>query len=143
MRDAIDLIRDRVDNVAIENPFALSAPQSNSFRFDWRRDYIPIDVGFSPNNQGTVIMRGFPLVEIFAAIGLENARPKKIRKLDYRYGVVAASGMHVLLNPILLRASLGAAELPFPRRVFRMSLGWPGQENQARCITGVTEELYS
>ena len=32
------------------------------------------------------------------------------------------------------------ARLPFPRRTFRMTLEWPGQENQARCITDVVEE---
>jgi CRISPR-associated protein Csx14 len=40
----------------------------------------------------------------------------------------------------LLRASLGAPSLPFPTRHFTMHLDWPGQENQARCITSVDEE---
>jgi CRISPR-associated protein Csx14 len=30
--------------------------------------------------------------------------------------------------------------LPFPTRNFTMQLDWPGQENQARCITTVREE---
>ncbi len=137
--DALNLIRDRLDD-AIDDPFALSAPQSSSFRFDWRRDYIPMDVGFSPNAHGDLTMVGFPLVEILAAIGLENARPERINKLAYRYGVIGITSHDDLLPPLYLRAALGASQLPFPQRIFKMKLGWPGQENQARCITDVIEE---
>jgi CRISPR-associated protein Csx14 len=140
--DALNLVRSRI--VASEaDPFSLSAPQSSSFRFDWRRDYIPIDVGFSPNDHGELTMTGFPLVEILAAIGLGNARPARPNrrdKLTYRYGVIGITATDVLFDPIFVRAALGAACLPFPQRVFRMHLGWPGQENQARCITDVFEE---
>lgn len=139
MADALDLVRDRLADV-VADPFSLSAPQSSSFRFDWRRDYIPMDVGFSPNEHGDLTMVGFPLVEILAALGLANARPARINKLAYRYGVVGRAGANELLDPAFNRAALGAAALPFDRRVFRMNLGWPGQENQARCITDVFEE---
>jgi CRISPR-associated protein Csx14 len=138
-RDALDLVRDRMAD-AVHDPFSLSAPQSSSFRFDWRRDYIPMDVGFSPNDHGELTMIGFPLVEILAAIGVGEARPERISKLDYRYCVVGTPAIDGLLAPIFLRAALGGAGLPFPRRVFRMRLGWPGQENQARCIIDVVEE---
>jgi len=142
MRDALSLVRDRMKG-AVNDPFALAAPQSSSFRFDWRRDYIPMDVGFSPNEHGELTMVGFPLVEILAAIGLANGRPRRINKLEYQYGVVAAPDPYRLVGPIFLRAALGGSELPFPRRLFRMKLGWPGQENQARCITDVIEETRS
>lgn len=138
-RDCLDLVRGRAA-AAVEAPFALSAPQSSSFRFDWRRDYIPLEVGFSPNQHGGLVMVGFPLVEILAAIGLSNARPQRIDKLHYCYGVVQPAAPGGLLPPMLLRAALGGATLPFPRRIFRMQLGWPGQENQARCIVNVVEE---
>ena len=140
MADALALVRDRIGD-AVDDPFSLSAPQSSSFRFDWRRDYIPMDVGFSPNEHANLTMVGFPLVEILAAIGLANARPARINKLAYRYGVVGAVDTGALLDPLFVRAALGAATLPFERRVFRMKLGWPGQENQARCITDVFEEI--
>jgi CRISPR-associated protein Csx14 len=138
MADALNLVRDRFGD-GVEDPFALAAPQSSSFRFDWRRDYIPMDVGFSPNDHGDLTMMGFPLVEILAAIGLAHARPARLNRLAYRYAVAGTSEPE-LLDPVFVRAALGAAPLPFPRRVFRMNLGWPGQENQARCITDVFEE---
>jgi CRISPR-associated protein Csb3 len=140
MLDALDLVRNRIDHTAGGDPFSLSAAQSSSFRFDWRRDYIPMDVGFSPNDHGELTMVGFPLVEILAAIGLGNARPKRLDKLNYCYGVIGTSTDGELYDPIFLRAALGGAKFPFPQRVFRMRLGWPGQENQARCITDVFEE---
>lgn len=138
-RDALALVRERIQE-AIDEPFSLSAMQSSSFRFDWRRDYIPIDVGFSPNAHGALEMVGYPLVEILAAIGLTNARPERLEKLAYRYAVIEARENRPLFAPSLLRAALGCADLPFSRRTFRIRLGWPGQENQARCITDVIEE---
>ncbi|MEC9345242.1 MAG: type I-U CRISPR-associated protein Cas8c [Pseudomonadota bacterium] len=138
--DALRLVDKRIAE-AISDPFALSAPQSSSFRFDWRRDYIPLDAGFSPNDHGDVAMMGYPLVELLAAVGLSHARPQRLRKLEYRYGVVGRPE-HVLLDPVYLRAALGCSVLPFRQRTFRMQLGWPGQENQARCILDVTEEPY-
>lgn len=143
LRDAHELIRHRLHDCSCD-PFDVSAVQTSSFRFDWRRDYIPIDAGFSPNKHGkNVSMIGFPLVEMLAAIGVSNARPKRIRKLEYQYGVL---GGQILHDPVFLRAALGSTVSPVPSmpfRCFTMQLGWPGKENQARCITQVTEEIQS
>lgn len=142
LRDALDLVRNDLTKAA-DDPFALTAPQSSSFRFDWRRDYIPLDAGFSPNEHGDVVMTGYPAVEVLAAIGMGAARPhrpSRSDKLAYRYGVIAGHAGDTLFPPSILRAALGASELPFNRRVFRMTLGWPGQEGQARCIIDVNEE---
>ena len=143
-RDALDLVRGRIaDHTAA--PFAVDALQSGSFRFDWRRDYVPLDAGFSPNLHAHVVMRGYPVVELLAAIGLTHARPVRHTKLRYSYGVAGfpGTGLHDL---IFLRAALGARRAPFPGMPFRrfhMQLDWPGQENQARCITSVIEESVS
>ena len=140
-RDALDLVRGRIVNQA-GDPFAVDALQSGSFRFDWRRDYVPLDAGFSPNVHGDVVMRGYPIVELLAAIGLTHARPVRHNKLSYSFGVAGLSGTD-LYDPVFLRAALGARQPPFPGmpfRRFRMQLDWPGQENQARCITSVIEE---
>jgi len=120
------------------DPFGFSAPQSSSFRFDWRRDYVPIDAGFSPNRHGRITMIGFPVVELMAAIGLRHARPRRENRLCYRYAVW---NDHLPLP--LGRAALGAMEPLWPgmsQRRFRMTLSWPGQEGQAKCISRVDEE---
>ena len=140
-RDALDLIGGRAAEHA-HDPFALSAEQSSSFRFDWRRDYVPIDAGFSPNAHGGVVMRGYPVVELLAAIGLTHARPIRRERLEYRYGVAGLAG-DGLYDPIFLSAALGTEYPPVPGmpfRLFTMRLDWPGQEGQARCITDVIEE---
>ncbi len=140
-RDAVALLSPLEDtqlsSIAVD-PFAFSAPMTSSFRFDWRRDYIPLDAGFSPNDQPSVKMVGFPLVELLAAIGLQNARPSRINpknKLAYRY-----HASNAWLPSRLARAVLGSDASGFPARTFRMNLGWPGKENQARCIINAEEE---
>lgn len=137
-RDALDLVRplagDGLATIATA-PFAFTRPQSSSFRFDWRRDYIPLDVGFSPNDHGEVRMVGYPLVELLAAIGLQHARPLRLNKLLYRYGAWGAE-----LPTLFARAMLGLGNPGFPIRTFTMHLGWPGQEGQARCIKDALED---
>lgn len=137
LRDALDLVRAGPTQQEAD-PFAFATRQSSSFRFDWRRDYIPLDAGFSPNDHSNVVMSGYPFVEILAAIGLSHAWPARLERLRYRYGVL---GGGALLEPVFVRAALGdispVPDLPFRR--YEMRLGWPGQEGQARCITDVTE----
>lgn len=140
-RDALDLVRGRIEDHVL-NPFSLAAPQKSSFRLDWRRDYVPIDQGFSNNLHANMVMQGYPLVELLAAIGLTNARPLRHTKLSYNYGVPGQLGANLYeLN--FLRLALGAKQRPFPGmpfRKFHMQLDWPGQKNQARCIISVIEE---
>jgi len=142
-RDALELVRAEALNVQ-HNPFSFAAPQSSSFRFDWRRDYIPIHAGFSLNKHANIETLGFPLVELLAAIGLTHARPLRPGrrdKLTYHYAVVGRSTSEALwLPPSVLRSALGCAALPFSTRRFCMHLGWPGKEGQARSITTVVEE---
>lgn len=139
-RDMRDSVADEL-MAAVPDPFNVTAELTNSFRLDWRRDYIPIDIGFSLNahSAGRFKATGYPLVEVLAAIGLTHARPEFHHKLHYRYGVLGVEGSGELFEPFFLRASLGAAALPFPQRTFSMNLGWPGKEGQARCITDVLE----
>lgn len=150
-KDALALVRGRAARAAAD-PFALSAPQSSSFRLDWRRDYVPIDAGFSVNAHGDMQTQGFPLVELLAALGLSHARPRRPNRRDklvYVYAVIGRRPGSPLtwLPPTLLRTALGRPsarqEVPWPTRHFRMRLDWPGQEGQARSITTVTEECTS
>lgn len=137
--EALELARTQLASAA-DDPFSVAAPQPSSFRLDWRRDYVPLGVGFSLNNhKSSMVPLGYPLVEVLGAIGLTHARPQRPNRRDklvYRYRVGGATSMPA----VLFRAVLGCADLPFPSRTFRVRLDWPGQENQARCITDITEE---
>jgi CRISPR-associated protein Csx14 len=141
-RDALAFISELGDNAITEacaDPFSFASPMSSSFRFDWRRDYIPLDAGFTVNAHAAMIPVGYPIVEVLAAVGLQNARPARVErrdKLAYRYAVSSAR-----LPTVLARAVLGGQGLGFPIRLFRMRLGWPGQEGQARCIIDAQEEF--
>lgn len=139
-QDALALIKTMPADIA-SDPLNAPARQSSSFRFDWRRDYVPLDIGFSLNAHSGDRFRtvGYPIVEMLAAIGLAHARPRRVSKLEYRYGVVSAGAGKQFLDLVFHRAALGTASLPFQQRIFRMNLGWPGKENQARCITTVEE----
>ncbi|MYF92428.1 MAG: type I-U CRISPR-associated protein Cas8c [Gemmatimonadetes bacterium] len=141
LRNALRIVSGKTRQHA-SNPFALSGAQTNSFRFDWRRDYVPIQVGFSPNRHSSIQMLGFPLVEILAAVGMSHARPNRVTKLQYEYGVLGG-GESSLIDPPFHRAALGAGDNPVPGHPFRrfvMQLDWPGQEDQARCISQVREK---
>ena len=145
LRDALRSVRG-VLRQHTPDPFAITAPLTISFRFDWRRDYIPVQDGFSPNRHKSgvlpISMVGFPVVEILAAVGMTHARPSRRSKLEYRYGVLGHDN-GLLVEPVFHRAALGADASPVPGRSFRrfsMHLDWPGQEDQARCITQVSEE---
>lgn len=139
-KDALELIK-RCKGDLASDPFNVSARQSSSFRFDWRRDYIALDIGFSLNAHSgdRFCTVGYPLVEILAAVGLTYSRPKRQSKLEYFYSVIGVPSDTELPDAIFSRAALGCSELPFYQRFFRMRLAWPGQENQARCITTVEE----
>lgn len=143
LRDALDSVRSSRE---IQDPFNVPAPQSSSFRLDWRRDYVPLDAGFSLNKHSDIVSQGYPWVEILGAIGLSHARPQRPSRKDkllYRYGVLSClpQSSTALFPPALLRLALGAGPLgALPRRTFTMRLGWPGQENQARSITSVSED---
>lgn len=146
-RDALALLRGRAV-VAADDPFSFSAPQTSSFRLDWRRDYIPIDAGFSLNAHSDIAALGYPIVELLAAIGLTHARPYRPDprdKLVYEYAVIGRDRADdgVWFGPSILRAALGGAPFPFAMRRFRMQLGWPAKEGQARSITTVTEETIA
>lgn len=138
LRDALVLAAPEIE-VAADDPFAVSGVQTSSFRFDWRRDYVPLGIGFSLNEHGKMKPRGYPLTEVLAAIGLTNARPERPDrrdKLAYRYAVLGGDALPLPM----LRAGLGCAAFPVPTRTFRIQMNWPGQEGQARCITDVIEE---
>jgi len=142
-RDTLDLIRSLSENDpegCIRDPFAASAQMSSSFRLDFRRDYIPLDAGFSPNSHhGSFEMVGYPFTEMLAVFGLQYARPTRVSprdKLKYRYGMSTTS-----LPLSLARVVLGGIDIGFPMRTFQMALGWPGQVGQARCITDSQEDL--
>jgi CRISPR-associated protein Csx14 len=129
MRDLLTaasaIIRDDAKG-ASENPFNKPSPVGG-FRLELRRDYVPMDIGFTLNaHQSTIAAQGFPMVEILAVIGLENARPEVLDRLHYRYSVWRG-----LLQPCLARPILGDGQSPFETRTFAAVLGEPNEYDRS------------
>jgi CRISPR-associated protein Csb3 len=121
---------------AFADPLNVVAPLSNGLRLDWRRDYTTIDLGFSPDKHAGITMIGYPIVELLAAVGLQDARPMRVSRLHYQYAVWAGR-----LPPMLARAALCSRVGAFPARFFSMFLGEPNRFD--RSILFAQEETQA
>lgn len=99
-----------------QDPFGVVVPLGGSFNFDSRRTWTGIDAGYSPDKQSHGV-EASPVVEIAAALGLENARPDELDHRLLKYGAWAS-----LLPPMLARAALGGASLGVSLRTFQIRL---------------------
>jgi len=118
---------------ASADPFQAASPVGG-FRMNPRRDYVPMDIGFTLNaHKSTMDAMGHPLVEIMAVIGLENARPTLINRLTYKY-----CAWRGILDLALARPVLGCSMLATDVRTFTAELGEPNDYD--RSIRNVKEE---
>lgn len=123
----------------MRDPFEFCVRQLSSLRFDFRNDFVTLDDGFTPNEHKNMMTKGYPVVEILAAIGITYTRPVEYMPRHYHYGVAGLAGDE-LYESFLLRAALSSSAPLFPGmpfRVFSMRLGKTGKDT---CITNITEE---
>lgn len=113
-------------------PLDVLTPIGGSFNFDPRGGWTAIDTGYSPNDQSHSV-EASPVVEMFAAIGLEHARPAEFEVRAVRYAI-----WDEWLCPVLARPALAGATLPFQMRRFRFVLALSGKN---KVVTTATEEL--
>ncbi|WP_448208300.1 hypothetical protein [Azospirillum sp. sgz302134] len=97
----LDAIRQGIapSDEALGAPFDAGLPLTGRFGFDPRSAWTARDAGYSPNEQGDAVQT-YPLVELLAAVGLQEARPD--RALRYRL-------QSRLLPAPLARAALAGA----------------------------------
>jgi CRISPR-associated protein Csx14 len=106
----------------VRDPFGLTMPLGgSSFKFDARKSWTAIDVGYSPDEQNHLVAAS-PVVEILAAIGLEHARPDEFDTREMQYGTWGG-----LVPPTLARAALAGVDAGIPRRMFRFTLHLSGK----------------
>ncbi|MBB5016454.1 type I-G CRISPR-associated protein Cas8g2 [Rehaibacterium terrae] len=116
----------------VSKPFDLTVPLSgSSFKFDARKSWMAIDVGYSPDKQKHHV-EASPIVEMLAAIGLEHARPDEYETREVCYGVWRG-----YVPPILARPILGGSSMGIPIRLFRFTLDLAGKNKN---VTFATEE---
>ena len=107
------------DNL-IEHPFHVTTPMKGSFNFDPRGAWTAIDAGYSPDAQKHKVVAS-PVVEILAALGLQNSRPKQHgRQVGYTIWAQA-------LPLILAQAALGGGMVGLLTRQFVFELGVSGK----------------
>lgn len=114
LRNALDAIQHLDQRQSELDPFNQDARTESLFRLDTRGVVDPIHGGFSPDNlrkgpKGGLDVRvaTYPLCELFAVIGLQNARPERLDSEHFVYSV-----WDRLLPPLVARA---AGQLGFCR----------------------------
>jgi CRISPR-associated protein Csx14 len=117
----------------IAKPFDVLTPMGGSFNFDPRGAWTAIDVGYSPN-QHKHSVEASPVVELLAAIGLENTRPDEFELRKARYAVWCES------VPLILARAVITDALPLlSDRRFRFDLALSGKN---KVVTFAQEEFF-
>ncbi len=119
-------------------PFDVLTPIGGSFNFDPRGAWNAQNIGFSLNEHDDMQVVQSPVVEILAAWGLENARPRRddADSRQVRYAVWGAMLPVALVRPAL------AGEVPpgIPARRFVFRLAKAGQNH---IVQFAEEDLLS
>jgi CRISPR-associated protein Csx14 len=117
----------------LERPFDVLTPMGGSFNFDARGGWTALDAGYSPNDQRHGVAAS-PVVEMLAAVGLENARPELRGRSEGRRVRYAAWGER--LGPLLARPSLAGCRFGVPLRVFEFKLALSGKNKVVNFAEG-------
>jgi CRISPR-associated protein Csb3 len=115
----------------LAKPFDVLTLMGGSFNFDPRGAWTALDAGYSPNQHKHGIAAS-PVVEILAALGLENARPEEYETRQVRYTAWSS-----LVQPILARPLLAGSTIAVPVRRFRFVLDLSGKN---KVVTFAQEE---
>jgi CRISPR-associated protein Csx14 len=133
MLDALRTLWTNHNAELCQDPFGLAVPLGgSSFKFDPRKSWTGIDAGYSPDEQSHDV-EASPVVEVLAAVGLENARPDEFETRKVRYGVWGR-----LLPPLLARPALAAVPIGVPIRVFQFTLDLAGKNKIVTFAQEVT-----
>lgn len=112
----------------LENPFELGSVVAANFRLELRRNWVSINLGFSPDRinkkPGCVQIEvvTYPLVELLAALGLTHARPTENAADWLEWHYCAWAGW---LPPELARIAISQRMMSQSDRRFRMQLEQP------------------
>ena len=105
----------------IERPFDVLTPMKGSFNLDPRGGWTALEAGYSLDSQEHQIAAS-PVVEVFAAWGMENARPRDLGTRKVGYAVWGTP-----LPVILARAALAGDIRLEPTRWFEFALALSGK----------------
>ncbi len=126
----------KCDTYFIENPFESMLPIGRiSWKLDARSAWTARDVGYSLEDQKYALMSS-PVVELYAAIGFENARPfvDLNNKLKVSYGVWST-----VVAPLLCRPVIGGINTGIPTRIFEFIRNKSGKNGEYKQTTYANE----
>ncbi|WP_083924498.1 type I-G CRISPR-associated protein Cas8g2 [Lamprocystis purpurea] len=118
-------------DAVIERPFDVLTPMRGSFNFDPRGGWTAIDAGYSPNDQEHLIAAS-PVVEFFAALGMEHVRPNVYGSRKVRYAV-----WDYPLPTVIARTALSGSIPALSQRYFFFQLALSGKN---KVVTFAEEE---
>lgn len=128
----IATLRDKESAELLNNPLNVLCSMGGSFNFDPRGAWMGLDVGYSINDLKSVKeleqkVVASPVVELLAAWGLQNTRPKELALRQYRYAV-----WNDWLPPQLARPALSGQLALTQQRHYQFALDLSGK-NKIVC----------
>jgi CRISPR-associated protein Csx14 len=106
MQDVIQKLYLQNKEELLRDPMNIGQLMSGRFNFDPRSGWTALDMGFSPNEHKSGQFKEgvltFPAVELFAAIGMQHARPCSTKTKNFSYKTWDSP-----LPPMLARLALG------------------------------------
>lgn len=133
-------LRQAISAKLLLDPFNEPSPVEANFRLELRRNWTGLGAGFSPDKQNKnngcvpVQVSTYPVVELLAALALNNARP--LRTSELKWGYAAWSGY---LPPELGRAAISQAFLSKKDRRFWMLLEKPNDGGDLSIAHAIEE----
>jgi CRISPR-associated protein Csb3 len=120
------------DAGALPELFDAPAMTTTRFNLDPRSAWLPIDLGYSPNEQRVKGSVTYPAAELLAAVGLQGFRPTGSRRTGFRYAL--------WLDPLPRAVCRLACSEPWPGlpvAVYRFRIQARGQQ---KCFTFAQKE---
>lgn len=116
--DACETVRER----GIESGYLSAAmPMTKRFGADPRSSWISLDIGYSPNDQGTGAIHTRPFAELLAMIGLQTFLPRKRESRTFVYRV-----WYSMLPLLPARLAFAGVAMPVPGSRYRFTVSKSG-----------------
>lgn len=113
---------DRVRGSALKGKLLSAAiPMTKRFGADPRSSWISLDIGYSPNDQGTGAIHTRPFAELLAMIGLQTFLPRKRESRAFVYRV-----WYSMLPLLPARLAFAGVAMPVPDGRYRFMVNKSG-----------------
>lgn len=116
--DACESVRERGSGSGC---LSAAMPMTKRFGADPRSSWISLDIGYSPNDQGTGAIHTRPFAELLAMIGLQTFLPRKRESRTFVYRV-----WYSMLPLLPARLAFAGVAMPVPGGRYRFTVNKSG-----------------